>query len=106
MDWDVLPHFCRYDSKHINMEDTTEEDCFSPSHRFHVEVWNYIKQQSYVSKCLGPAPQKSFHVEVPQPKEEVQTIEEELESVVVHFDDEGCSNGNSLRVSCLRVDDE
>ncbi|MCO5605307.1 hypothetical protein L7F22_059489 [Adiantum nelumboides] len=106
MDADVLPHFCRHNSKRTHLQDTKEVDCFSPSHAFHVEVWSYIKQQSYVSKCVGPSPQKSFHVEVPQPKEEVQTIEEELQSAVMHFSDEGCSEGNSLRFSCLNVDDD
>eukprot|EP00250_Pteridium_aquilinum_P000139 c10159_g1_i1 orf=49-1068(+) len=104
MDMDVLPHFCRSDSNRTDINDSNIVDCFSPSHPFHVEVWNYIKQQSYVSKCMGPAPQKSFHIEVPQPKEEVQIIEEELESAVVHFTDEGCSEGNSLRMSCLSMD--
>lgn len=105
MDHDVLPHFCKYGSKHGGSSKSAGlVDCFPSSHPFHVEVWNYIKQQSYISKCVGPAPQKSYHVEVPEPDEEVHTIESAVESAMEKFTDEGCSKETSNGFSKLRLD--
>ncbi|KAH7372515.1 hypothetical protein KP509_17G007900 [Ceratopteris richardii] len=102
MDEDTLPHFCRTDSKH---KDRPTETCFSPSHPFHMELWSYIKEQSCMSKCMAPSLQKSFHITVSQPREEIQTIEEQIQSSVAHFGDEGCSEGSSLSFSRLTMAD-
>ena len=87
MDFDVLPPFCKSEPKKsgssrgsTNAETT---DLYSSTHSFHAELWNYIKQQSYASsKCVGPRPQKSYHVEVPEPDEEVHSIEIALETTL------------------------
>lgn len=96
MDSSVLPFFCHDSKRGGSSRGSKNEptvDCYSSSHPFHVELWNYIKQQSYASsKCIGPMPQKSFHVEVPEPDAEVQTIECALESALVKLADGGRVN--------------
>lgn len=107
MDLEVLPHFCRSDSKNAGSSKSRGVvDCFTSSHPFHVEVWNYIKQQSYVSKCVGPAVQQSYHVEIPEPDEAVQTIETALESALVKFSDNGCSEEAFNEFSGLRLEED
>ena len=87
-------------------------NCYSSSHSFHVELWNYIKQQSYaLPKCSGPAQQKSFHVEVPEPDEEAHQIEVVLENTLAKLANEnGDNNSVSNRVvngiSNLHVGDD
>lgn len=100
MDLHVLPHFCMSDSKQrgSSSKGGGSIDCYSPLHPFHVDVWNYMKKQSYMSKCVGPTPQKSYHVEVPEPD---QTIE----SALVQFAEDGCSDEATKRVSELALDD-
>lgn len=98
MDSDVLPFFCQNEPKQSGSSRGSMNggtvDCYSSSHQFHVELWNYIKQQSYaVNKCVGPTPQKSFHVEVPEPDVELQSIETALETALVQLAD-GSANGN------------
>lgn len=113
MDFDVLPYFCKHEPKQSGSSKGSRNgesvDCYSSSHAFHVELWNHIKQQSYASsKCVGPAPQKSFHVEVPEPDEEVQTIETALETALVQLaNDNGNGNGKASNgISGLHVDDD
>lgn len=113
MDFDVLPHFCKHEPKQSGSSRGARNgesvDCYSSSHVFHVELWNHIKQESYASsKCVGPAPQKSFHVEVPEPDAEVQTIETALETALVKLaNDDGNGNGKVLNgISGLHVDDD
>ncbi|KAI5064064.1 hypothetical protein GOP47_0020734 [Adiantum capillus-veneris] len=116
MDSHVLPFFCQSDSKRggssKGSKNEATDDCYSSSHAFHVELWNHIKQQSYASsKCVGPAPQKSFHVEVPEPDAELQTIECALETALVKLADgstaNGKGNGDALNgMSSLSVSDE
>ncbi|MCO5583035.1 hypothetical protein L7F22_036941 [Adiantum nelumboides] len=114
IDPQVLPFFCQNDSKRggSSKGSRNEEtvDCYSSSHAFHVDLWNYIKQQSYASsRCVGPAPQPSFHVEVPEPDAEVQTIECALETALVQLADSsanGKGNGDVLNgISGLSVKD-
>ncbi|MCO5564076.1 hypothetical protein L7F22_017732 [Adiantum nelumboides] len=114
MDPQVLPFFCQNDSKRggSSKGSKNEEtvDCYSSSHSFHVDLWNHIKQQSYASsRCVGPAPQPSFHVEVPEPDAEVQTIECALETALVQLADSsanGKGNGDVLNgISGLSVND-
>eukprot|EP00250_Pteridium_aquilinum_P010182 c19200_g2_i1 orf=370-1416(-) len=111
MDPDVLPFFCQSESRQSGSSRGSRNvgtvDCYSSSHPFHVELWNYIKQQSYASsKCIGPTPQKSFHVEVPEPDAELQTIETALETAFVKLaDDSANGNGKILNgVSGLSID--
>ena len=109
MDFDVLPHFCKLESKQSGSSSRGSSTggnsgCYSSSHSFHVELWNYIKQQSYASsKCAGPAQQNSFHVEVPEPDEEAHQIEVVLESTLAKLADENGSVVNGI--SDLHVGD-
>eukprot|EP00249_Psilotum_nudum_P013841 c24543_g1_i1 orf=404-1447(-) len=111
MDYDVLPYFCRYDSKHSQSRDVGVKvdnvlDCFSPSHSFYVELWNYMKQHANVLKCIGPAPQKSFHVEVPEPDEEMHTIEVALETALENLSEDGASEVVLNGVTTLNIDND
>ena len=76
-------------------------DCYSPMHDFHVTLWNHIKQNSHMSKCVGPMPQKSFHVEVPEPEQKVKFIQ----STLLHMRDDECSTSTSGRISRLSLKD-
>ena len=101
MDFDVLPPFCKSEPKKSGSSKGSRngeyDDCYSSTHSFHVELWNYIKQQSYASsKCVGPLPQKSFHVEVPEPNEEVHSIEVALETAFVQLADENGNGANDV----------
>lgn len=96
MDYDALPHFCKAKERGSSSSSKGggSVDCYSPLHPFHVEVWNYIKQQSYMSRCVGPIPLTSYHVEVPDPAQDVQTIE----SIFEQMSQEGCTTESSKRV--------
>eukprot|EP00250_Pteridium_aquilinum_P010399 c19358_g1_i1 orf=402-1418(-) len=98
MDYDVLPHFCKSSTKQRGSSSSKGQesvDCYSPLHPFHVEVWNYIKQHSYMSRsCVGPTPQTSYHVHVPDPAQGIQTIESEL----VQMSQDACATESSKRV--------
>ncbi|KAH7279710.1 hypothetical protein KP509_37G032700 [Ceratopteris richardii] len=67
MDENVLPDFCRSD---IKLEDRKTESCFSPSHPFHEEMWNYMKQEASKLKCVASSTKKTSHTAVPLPREE------------------------------------
>lgn len=95
MDYDVLPHFSRQEgsgsSKH-NIGKTI--DCFSPDHPFHVELYNYIKQQAAIVKPVAPEKLRSFHVDVPEQDDEGTIIVQTLESALHNLgDEEAVENG-------------
>lgn len=98
MDYDVLPFFCQNEPKQGGSSRGSSNggtvDCYSSSHPFHMELWNYMKQQSYKSnKCVGPMPQKSFHVAVPELDAEAQSIGSAIATVLVQLEDNEV-NGN------------
>ncbi|KAH7286502.1 hypothetical protein KP509_32G010000 [Ceratopteris richardii] len=116
MDPDVLPYFCRDEYKQSGSSKGSKNssivDCYSSSDPFHMELWNHIKQQSYSAfKCLGTTPQKSFHVEVPEPDEELHSIEYALETALVKLADDDAQiepiNGKMAKnLSGLSVSDD
>lgn len=63
MDYDVLPHFSRQEGSGSSSGNTI--DCFSPDHPFHVELYNYIKQQATVVKPVAPGKMGSQDAEEP-----------------------------------------
>eukprot|EP00252_Welwitschia_mirabilis_P004544 TRINITY_DN14871_c0_g2_i1.p1 TRINITY_DN14871_c0_g2~~TRINITY_DN14871_c0_g2_i1.p1 ORF type:complete len:350 (-),score=69.43 TRINITY_DN14871_c0_g2_i1:538-1587(-) len=94
MDYDVLPHFARQEGSGSSRRNNNQTiNCFSPDHPFHVELYNYIRQQSKIVRPLGPAKMSSFHVDVPEQDPEgtlVQTIETVLHKL---DDDQVVENG-------------
>eukprot|EP00246_Nothoceros_aenigmaticus_P003739 TRINITY_DN14923_c0_g1_i2.p1 TRINITY_DN14923_c0_g1~~TRINITY_DN14923_c0_g1_i2.p1 ORF type:complete len:347 (-),score=57.06 TRINITY_DN14923_c0_g1_i2:518-1558(-) len=75
MDEKSLPVFCRFTPKQLSgssrdlgfLLDPTQ-DCFSPAHPFHVEVYEYMKKQAALTVNGKPIiSQKSYHVQVPEP---------------------------------------
>ncbi|KAH7431626.1 hypothetical protein KP509_08G057200 [Ceratopteris richardii] len=103
MDATVLPFFCQNGSKQTgSSQGSTKglDDCYSSSHPFHKELYNYIKQKSYsVSKYLGPSPCSSLHVEVPEADAETQIFETAIETAIVKLRDETLSindNGKTM----------
>ena len=109
MDSSVIPHFCKYDTRTGKTPiEMGLVDCFSPSHQFHQDVWNYIKQQCYASKCVGPSPQRCLHIELLEPEEHDKSIQTSIEKssiVDLAHCDEGCSERASYRVSNLLVEE-
>ncbi|GLJ23611.1 hypothetical protein SUGI_0447170 [Cryptomeria japonica] len=86
MDYDVLPHFSRQEGSGSSRRNNDQMiDCFSPNHQFHLELYDYIKQQASIAKPVAPAKMGSFHVDVPEQDDEgtviIQTIETALHSM-------------------------
>lgn len=112
MDSNVLPHFCKYDTRFGKTPvEMGLANCFSPSHQFHQDVWNYIKQRHYTSKCIGPSPQRSLHVELPAASEERggrihESIRNSSSVLNLSTCDEGCSaHASSPRASILSLEE-
>lgn len=90
MDYGSLPHFCRREGSGSSRH-SEDNSCFSLDHPFHQQLYNYVKQQSLISK---PVKQGSFHVNLPEAAAEgteiAKTIETELHKI---------ENGNGLSES-------
>uniref|UniRef100_A0A0C9S8P7 TSA: Wollemia nobilis Ref_Wollemi_Transcript_10735_1390 transcribed RNA sequence n=1 Tax=Wollemia nobilis TaxID=56998 RepID=A0A0C9S8P7_9CONI len=95
MDYDVLPHFSRQEGSGSSKRKKDQTiDCFSPDHPFHVELYNYIKQQAAIVKPLAPAKMSSFHVDVPEQDAEGTVIVHTIETALQKYgDEEGVENG-------------
>ncbi|KAG6545428.1 hypothetical protein Mapa_013028 [Marchantia paleacea] len=89
MDLSAIPLFARGNgTKDVNGSLGTL-DCFSPNHKFHVELWNYMKEQAEALAAVSARPQGSVHVTVPSLEEPevgvsaevVHMIEETMEKL-------------------------
>lgn len=89
MDLSAIPLFARGNgTKDVNGSMGTL-DCFSPNHKFHVDLWNYMKDQAEALAAVSARPQGSVHVTVPsweEPEvggsaEVVHMIEETMEKL-------------------------
>lgn len=81
MDYSSLPHFCREgsgSSRHA-------ENCFSLDHPFHQQLYNYIKQQSFIREPAVPIRHGSVHVDFPEMCPEGTEVAKTLESELQKF---------------------
>jgi hypothetical protein len=71
MDYDTLPLFCKSGTRE-NSTTSGNLDVFSPSHKFHAELYNHIKQNALASgRSLGSlSSEGSLHIKVPTLEEQ------------------------------------
>lgn len=81
MDYSSLPHFCLQGSGSARQA----ENCFSFDHPFHQQLYNYIKQQSFILEPVLPIRQGSVHVDFPEMGVEGAKVAKTLESELQKF---------------------
>lgn len=81
MDYSSLPHFCLEGSGSARLS----ENCFSLDHPFHQQLYNYIKQQSFILEPVTPLRQGSVHVDFPEMGLEGTKVAKTLESELQKF---------------------
>ncbi|KAK1615858.1 hypothetical protein QYE76_021375 [Lolium multiflorum] len=90
MDYSSLPHFCRREgsgsSKHLPAD---VDDCFSPDHPFHKELYGHTTEQSSHKELLKMG---SLHVSIPEPDPDDAKIVEVIEA---EFHKMGGQNGST-----------
>jgi hypothetical protein len=72
MDYDTLPLFCKSGTRENSTTSSGNLDVFSPSHKFHTELYNHIKQNALASgRSLGSlSSEGSLHIKVPTLEEQ------------------------------------
>ncbi|CAA2986802.1 Hypothetical predicted protein [Olea europaea subsp. europaea] len=103
MDYSSLPHFCRKRSSGSSEHsDIYVENYYSLDHPFHLQLYNYIKQQSLIHEPVKPIKQGSVHVTLPEDAVEGAEIAKTLESELEKFRDlDGCPES----LEDLKIDD-
>ncbi|GLU20632.1 hypothetical protein SLE2022_368220 [Rubroshorea leprosula] len=102
MDLASLPHFCKKEGSGSS-HNSEIDNCFSLDHPFHQQLYNYIKQQSSITKPVQPTKQGSFHVHLPEPAAEGTEIVKTLESEFHKFENR---NGKSTSLGNLKISDD
>ncbi|CAN6243475.1 unnamed protein product [Urochloa humidicola] len=65
MDYSSLPHFCRREGSGSSKHSSSDVDnCFSPDHPFHKELYSHIKEQASHRELIKMG---SLHVSIPEP---------------------------------------
>ncbi|KAJ1278401.1 hypothetical protein BS78_04G076800 [Paspalum vaginatum] len=65
MDYSALPHFCRREGSGSSKHSSSDVDnCFSPDHAFHKELYGHIKEQASHRELIKMG---SLHVSIPEP---------------------------------------
>lgn len=102
MDYSSLPHFCRKQGSGSsrNSENGQTSNCFYLDHPFHLELYNFVKQQAIRMECVAPIKQGSFHVNFPEPNPEDAEIAKTIETEFHKF---GNHNGIPKSLNGLRV---
>ncbi|KAL3678569.1 hypothetical protein R1sor_021525 [Riccia sorocarpa] len=98
MDMSAIPAFARGNGAKCS---NGYVDCYSPDHKFHVELWNHMKDQAEALATVTVRPQGSVHVSIPVPDEAeiggsaevVHMIEETMEKLVA---EQKCADPNKL----------
>lgn len=75
MDFDTLPSFCK--SSNSSSGNDPRLDVFSPNHKFHVELYDYIQQKAISSgrTINSLSSEGSLHIKVPTLDEQDQDSE-------------------------------
>ncbi|GLT80245.1 hypothetical protein SLA2020_516970 [Shorea laevis] len=102
MDLASLPHFCKKEGSGSSHHSEIH-NCFSLDHPLHQQLYNYIKQQSSITKPVQPIKQGSFHVDLPEPAAEGTEIVKTLESEFHKFEN---GNGKSASLENLKISDD
>lgn len=89
MDYDTLPLFCKSGTRENSTTSSGTLDVFSPSHKFHTDLYNHIKQNALASgRSLGSLDSEgSLHIKVPtleeqDPHSETAEVVHAIESVL------------------------
>ncbi|KAJ7546798.1 hypothetical protein O6H91_08G055000 [Diphasiastrum complanatum] len=74
-----------------------KKNYFSPSHPFHVKLWNYVQNQASIARPPGLLPQPSICVTIPEPDDKstevVHLIESTLEQLAAAEKSDDLLNG-------------
>ncbi|CAM8992416.1 unnamed protein product [Rhodiola kirilowii] len=104
MDYASLPHFCKRQgsgsSKHSGNGST--DNCFSLSHPFHQQLYDYVKHQASLLESGPIIKQGSFHVNFPEPDTDGTKIAKTIET---EFHKYGDCNGRSNSFKDIRIGD-
>ncbi|KAL6200850.1 hypothetical protein ACLB2K_024565 [Fragaria x ananassa] len=101
MDYESLPRFCKREGSGSSRHSQNGSDnCFSLDHHFHQQLYDYIKQQSFINESVQPIKQGSFHVDVPEPAAEGTQIAKTIEYELNKF---GNGNGVSDSLGGLKI---
>ncbi|CAM6090791.1 unnamed protein product [Calypogeia fissa] len=67
MNLDAIPVFARVSGSSSNLSQLGDpsQDCFSPKHKFHLELWNHMQEQANLRSRVSALPQGSVHVRIP-----------------------------------------
>nr|XP_011460065.1 PREDICTED: SEC14 cytosolic factor isoform X2 [Fragaria vesca subsp. vesca] len=100
MDYESLPRFCKREGSGSSRSQNGSDNCFSLDHHFHQQLYDYIKQQSFINESVQPIKQGSFHVDVPEPAAEGTQIAKTIE---YEFNKFGNGNGVSDSFGDLKI---
>jgi hypothetical protein len=90
MDYSSLPHFCRREGSGSSKHSPADiDDCFSPDHPFHKELYGHTTEQSSHKELLKMG---SLHVSIPEPDPDDAKIVEVIEA---EFHKMGGQNGST-----------
>ncbi|KAG6420883.1 hypothetical protein SASPL_117427 [Salvia splendens] len=95
MDYSSLPHFCRKrSSDSVKYSESSSGNCYSLDHPFHLQLYNYVKQQFLLCQPAQPVKQGSVHVTLPEDADK-EVIADTLESKLKKFKDLNISQGST-----------
>ena len=102
MDYSSLPHFCRREGTGSSKHSSADVDnCFSPDHPFHKELYGHTTEESSHRELLKLG---SLHVSIPEPDPDdakiVDVIEAEFHKMGVGQN--GSTNGHTTEESSHR----
>ncbi|KAL3355031.1 hypothetical protein AABB24_019222 [Solanum stoloniferum] len=103
MDYSSLPHFCRREgSGSSRYSGSSNENCYSLDHPFHLQLYDYIKQQALLRRPVRPVKQGSVHVDFP---DAVTEGTEFVQTLASEFQKFGKQNGLAQSLDDLNIND-
>lgn len=95
MDYSALPHFCRREGSGSSKYSSSDvDDCFSPDHPFHKELYELTNQQSSHKELLKMG---SLHVSIPEPDPDDAKIVEVIQAEFHKMEEQnGSANGHKV----------